>query len=415
MFYVDTAAEGAETGLSWDNAYKELHEALDNFPAGAVGEIRVAAGTYYPDTVNLDDSRDATFQMINCVAIYGGYPSGGGNRDLRQNVTTLSGDVNGDNTIKCYHVFYHDNIGLNKSAVLDGFTIEKGCSHDDDDNDWRFIRGGGMFNRSCSPTIRNCVFRDNYAQYSGGAIYSLSSSPIIINCVFHDNEANVYYGGGIYSNGSAGEIVNCTFVGNIAGTQGGAIRFGGTLTPTVANSIFWNNAAPTGPQLHATSSVIVEHSCVEGGYTGSGNIDCDNLNFGNAAKADFRLKYGSDGIDEGDNDFVSNVPKDIHGNVRILDGYNDGTVTVDMGAYEYGECNGNGENDQGEIDNGSVEDCNVNGYPDECDLACGASLDYNVNGVPDECDDEIVLYVDTNLEASAGKRLYMGKCVSNVD
>ena len=165
IVYVDENAGDGGDGTTWASAYTKLSEALDNFPVGEVGEIRVAAGTYYPDTTNLGDPRDAAFQMINCVTIYGGYPSGGGERDLHQHETILSGDINGDNTDNCYHVFYHDDIGLNESAVLDGFIVEKGYS--DDDNDWRYVLGGGMFNRSCSPTVRNCVFRDNYAENSG--------------------------------------------------------------------------------------------------------------------------------------------------------------------------------------------------------------------------------------------------------
>jgi len=75
---------------------------------------------------------------------------------------------------------------------------------------------------------------------------------------------------------------------------------------------------------------------------------------------------------------------------------------VDIGAYEYHDCNANGTRDEDDIAHGSSEDCNANGVPDECldlevdcnenlepdtcDIADGSSDDCNGNGCPDECD-----------------------------
>jgi hypothetical protein len=44
--YVDKDATGAETGESWADAYKKLHDALTNAEGD---EIWVAEGVYYPD------------------------------------------------------------------------------------------------------------------------------------------------------------------------------------------------------------------------------------------------------------------------------------------------------------------------------------------------------------------------------
>jgi len=46
------------------------------------------------------------------------------------------------------------------------------------------------------------------------------------------------------------------------------------------------------------------------------------------------LHVGSLALDTGDNDVMISVPTDMDGKPRIVDGYFDGTPTVDMGTYE---------------------------------------------------------------------------------
>ena len=146
VIYVDVAAPGANNGSSWTDAYTTVSGALNDPTLASVGEIWVAAGTYRPDPAGLADAREANFQLVNSVAIYGGL-AGTENpatfdlssRDFVANETILSGDLNGDDqqgldpcdllnhasrTDNCYHVFYHaSGVNLNSSAILDGFTI----------------------------------------------------------------------------------------------------------------------------------------------------------------------------------------------------------------------------------------------------------------------------------------------------
>ncbi len=66
------ATGGTYNGDSWATAYTTLYEALTDAQTSGK-DIWVAAGTYYPDTSGLGDIREAAFQMINGVAIYGGF------------------------------------------------------------------------------------------------------------------------------------------------------------------------------------------------------------------------------------------------------------------------------------------------------------------------------------------------------
>ena len=92
VLYVDDDAPVAGDGTSWATAYNDLQDALGAANPG--DEIWVAAGIYTPDRGTGD--RNATFQLIIGVAIYGGFAGGEtdlGQRDAATNVTILSGDL----------------------------------------------------------------------------------------------------------------------------------------------------------------------------------------------------------------------------------------------------------------------------------------------------------------------------------
>jgi len=72
IIYVDQAATGADTGLNWGDALLDLQTALKWGLSGPT-QIWVAQGTYTPG-----DLRKDTFQLVNEVEIYGGFPTGAG-------------------------------------------------------------------------------------------------------------------------------------------------------------------------------------------------------------------------------------------------------------------------------------------------------------------------------------------------
>ena len=100
---VDPSAAGLDDGSSWADAFGDLQTTLVLVPCSAtqVDEIWVAEGTYRP-TDSTD--RTATFQLLSGMAVYGGFPPGGGDgtfnaRDPETYVTVLSGDLSGDDPV----------------------------------------------------------------------------------------------------------------------------------------------------------------------------------------------------------------------------------------------------------------------------------------------------------------------------
>jgi hypothetical protein len=146
-------------------------------------------------------------------------------------------------------------------------------------------------------------------------------------------------------------LTNATLAGNRAGNEGGGVYTQNDSDPDFINSIIWGNAAgANGNQVFnndAASQPTYSFSLVQGASLGGDNLSGDTdpafvtpvtPTAGNTPNADgnYRLQGSSGVIDQGDNNAVpSGVTTDVAGNQRILDGDEDGTATVDPGAYEY--------------------------------------------------------------------------------
>lgn len=259
VLYVDAEAPGpTHDGSSWCEAFLYLQDALA--AAATSGneavEIRVAQGVYTPDrdtaNPNGTDYRGATFQLLSSVTLLGGYAGCGApdpdGRDVDAYETILSGDLGGNDVgypgdlsrdENAYHVVTAS--GADWTAVVDGFSITAGNADGVSPND----RGGGLYNNSGSPTVRNCAFRGNTATF-GGALNNEHSSPTITNCVFRGNFAG-FSGGGIRGWQSNPTITNCAFIANIA-EAGGGMWHGGS-NPTLTNCTFFANSATDGSAL----------------------------------------------------------------------------------------------------------------------------------------------------------------------
>jgi hypothetical protein len=190
--------------------------------------------------------------------------------------------------------------------------------------------GGGILNLNGDVTIKNCIFSRNWAGDAGGGIKNESCSPTLVNCVFSGNSAE--FGGGMYNRDwSSPTFFNCVFKENSAHEVGGGMR-NYKSNPVLTNCILWGNTAPSGPQIHnysGSSSATISYSDVQGGWPGAGNINANPL-FVDPAIGDYHLLPGSPCINTGDPDYIAEPNEtDLDGNPRVIGG------RIDMGAYEY--------------------------------------------------------------------------------
>lgn len=63
-----------------------------------------------------------------------------------------------------------------------------------------------------SPTVTNCRFSGNTADYGDGMANDTSSSPTLTNCTFAGNSAD--FGGGMCNQSSSVTVTNCILWGD---------------------------------------------------------------------------------------------------------------------------------------------------------------------------------------------------------
>ncbi len=262
------------------DAFNNVQDALA-VAAISCDEIWVAEGVYYPDVGSgqITDSVTATFLLTDGVALFGGFKFNDANfndRDWENNLTVLSGDVDGDDTSgtdgvavtvteivddNAYHVVTAK--GVTGTAVLDGFTITAGQA----DGSWPEDSAGGFYcigtGSTCNPSLKNLIFSGNYAWGYGGAMYNIGqngdSSPSLINVTFTGNAASEG-AGAMYNDGenaggnSSPSLINVTFSGNSGGDVGGAMYNdgydGGNSSPSLINVVFSGNSAEDGGGMY---------------------------------------------------------------------------------------------------------------------------------------------------------------------
>lgn len=398
--YVDAnLTTGLNDGSSWANAFQGARGLRDANNLAVAGDvIFVAAGRYTPAN---GTNRTKSIVMLDDVEMYGGFLGGESSPAERPPFGTAPSIIDGDLLENDSSGMFGDNSyhcvragTAGPSAVLDGFVIRGGNSNGTGNNN----KGAGILCLDGAPTIRSCHFVDHRCTFGGAAGYINGSGPAFIDCIFEggdggsfggafdiatgtpgilfdrcvfkDNTADragalevfstsgvtvsnsVFYdnvstgsggGGGMWvGSGGTTLVVNCTFVGNSATTQNvGGLRNQGA-TVTVANSVFWDNEGPGGAQDSANQiggSPTVSYSIVEGGFSGTGNLNSDPL-FVDLAGRDLRLTSASPAVDAADNGMVSPLPLDAGRAPRYVDeplvadtGVGSAPI-VDMGAYE---------------------------------------------------------------------------------
>ena len=250
--YVDNDATGPHDGASWCNAFTELYEALDAASSGAV--VRVANGTYFPDTTGLANPQDATFQLVNGVTIEGGYAGCGAPdpnaRDIPTHVTRLSGDLFGDD----------DPNGPASPRTSNCCTVSSGPGCDDFACEfrvcqtrpecctgvWDYRCRGIAKNICCTTCGTNLTLCDNVFHVvtaSGTNAATVLDGLTILGGNAVGGDPADQNGGGIYNEAGSPTIQDCTISWNTAGQNGGGFYNAAGSEPTVIRTVFENNTA----------------------------------------------------------------------------------------------------------------------------------------------------------------------------
>ena len=311
---------------------KRYHEKLI-FCLTLIATILISTNTFAltrhvpGDYQTIQDAIDAASNGDTVMVADGTYV-GAGNKDLDfegKAITVRSANGPANCIIDCQgsgRGFYF-HTGETKSSVVSGFTITNG------NTDY-----GGAIRCISSPTINNCRIIANTAGYSGGGIFCVLRSITITNCTIIDNTAS--WGGGIFISNARPEITNCTIIGNQA-TSGGGIYIK-TAGPIIRNCVLWGDISiehDPGGDLPSIQYCDIEDDDVSSPtiiHSDPLFVDVSNPD---PAKWDLHLLPSSPCIDAGSNAAAVSIATDFDGDPRVLDGDNDGTPIVDMGADEH--------------------------------------------------------------------------------
>lgn len=383
--FVDVNATGNNNGTSWADAYTNLQSAINNNPFK--DDIWVAQGVYTPS----GNGRNSTFLISNKVDIYGGFNGTETlleERDFRNNLTVLNGDVNGNDNSNInpgeasrsenlYHIVtLKGNISNVKidgftfsGANANGTTLTSGTPSDQYLNN----RGGAVFvhtyvsNQNITGNFSNCVFEKNSASdtsvYSNW--YSTGTSQMthdisFENCIVRDNYSTtnsqlLFIGSNGLGHKHLGKIINCLFNNNTSLNGPSSIYFftstasGGNslgVVVDVINSTFSSNIGNSGNTIRFDNSprVAIINSIIYGNgsatplngtsyYQTTSSIveggQMSGINQNPMLDTDFKLLSNSPAINSGNDALVpSSITVDLAGNNRFVG-------TIDKGAFEF--------------------------------------------------------------------------------
>ena len=225
-------------------------------------------------------------------------------------------------------------------------------------------RGGGLFNGGGTVEVFGSTFLANTAIGFGGAIYNLDPGSVrVVNSTISDNES-LDHGGGIRNLGGSLFVTNCTVTGNRSDMDDGGSGDGGGIatdvdTVCLYNTIVARNFRGTGGTLNDIDGQVDESgsffNLVGDSATAGGLLDGINDNIIGAdpilgslqdnggLTLTHALLVGSPAIDAGSNaqaldadNFPLESDQRGEGFPRLIDGNRDGTITVDIGAFEVG-------------------------------------------------------------------------------
>jgi hypothetical protein len=225
--YVDASVDSLNgNGLSWATAFKYLNDALkmaNSCPF--VDSVLIAEGTYYPSgDISSTVSTDVAFEISRPLKLFGGYPSGGGVRNVQQHPVVLSGDINTQSVIDNATHIMLVAAGTADTTLIDGITFRKG---------YAYLGGNYTFNGK------------NFLRNKGGAISSHTSLLHINDCNFYNNTGGTQ-SGAVHINGGRFISTGSLYDGNTAGSGGAVCAEALVDTLRLVANVWVRNTASTG-------------------------------------------------------------------------------------------------------------------------------------------------------------------------
>lgn len=268
--YVDDDAPAGGDGQSWQTAFRDLQDAIAaaEVDVDEQREIRIAGGTYTPDQGT--GARWMSFSLASSAPmVLGGFAGLGSAdpdaRDPARFVTTLSGDLNGDDlpgfgnrqdnslTVLVIQLYTEQT----RTLLLDGITIRGGY------NDQYYSEGGGgvwmnaTFNAQI--VLRNCRITDNFAWRRGGGGLSYAQYLNIEDSILDGNVAWESGGGLATRGGNRVDLTRCIFANNEGGSASALTT--SAYTVSLSDSLLTNNVASVGSTMEFGRGLISVTGC----------------------------------------------------------------------------------------------------------------------------------------------------------
>ncbi|MGZ6229985.1 MAG: choice-of-anchor Q domain-containing protein [Syntrophales bacterium] len=275
----------------------------------------------------------------------------GGNIALTNN--TITGNtVVGTSAGAGAYLWSRSTSGNGGNVILTNNTITGNTAGSNSDGGGAYAGSYSGYGIAGDIFLTNNTIQGNSATYGGGVMADSNSSSgtasgniYMTNNIITGNTA-FDIGGGVaatsYSGiGTSGNIylINNTITGNNASNSGGGANLYSTNNNLfVYNNIIWGNTATTsGGDIYLEAGTAHgynnDYHSLHGAWDdGGGNIDQNPLF---VAVGGYHLQQTSPCIDAGLNSAPFIPATDFEGNNRIIDGNNDSTATVDMGADEF--------------------------------------------------------------------------------
>jgi len=271
--YVKAGATG--DGSSWANATGDLQMALSNASEGT--SIWIAKGSYYPITCSPCDfaAQSTYFEIPDGVKLFGGFSGSETSidqRDISNNETILSGDINQDGTLSgnAFTVLYTRNVG--DATEVDGVTITMASATTTGGSTESHFQSGAWFNDGslegfkATPKVRNCKFINNEAIAHGAAMFNYGNNYAI-------NSGGAIYSNAIFEGVASAKFINSEFSNNTTDHSGGAV-FNNAQEKGVANATFTDCSFSNNKATKVDGGAVYNF-----GKNGTANAEFTNCDF----------------------------------------------------------------------------------------------------------------------------------------